>query len=191
MNNPLNKILSKNPSSELILIGQLGRTRGVKGDIYFYPVHYSQCSLLADQTVYLSKLQNSVTNEIPRKIQSFKKMSDKYVVHFCAVDTIEAASQDVNFYVFLSRAQFPPLQPGEIYLTDLLGMQVKHDVTHEVLGKIVGHYQNGALQSIFVIEQVIDGKKTSFELPYIPQVFFKRIAWDELCCYVYPPQYED
>ncbi|MBQ3281475.1 MAG: 16S rRNA processing protein RimM [Eubacterium sp.] len=87
------------------------------------------------------------------------------VVKLASVDDRNAAELLRNMEVFMDRSDLEPLEPGEHYIRDLIGMAVVDDETGERIGTL-GDVLTDRPQDIYVIE-ADDGSE--FMLPAVPE----------------------
>ena len=75
--------------------------------------------------------------------------------------------------IFTQRENFNEIEDDEVYLSDLVGLQV-YDTEDNQLGFVKNFYDNGA-QPVLVVE-LSDGNKV--ELPFV-ETFFPELNLDE------------
>ncbi len=96
------------------------------------------------------------------------------VVKLAGVDDRNAAELLRNMEVFMDRDDLEPLEPGEHYVRDLIGMTVVDDETGEKIGTL-GDVLTDRPQDIYVVA-ADDG--TDFTVPVVPE-FVRGIDDDE------------
>lgn len=96
------------------------------------------------------------------------------VVKLAGVDDRNAAELLRNMEVFMDRDDLEPLEPGEHYVRDLIGMTVIDDETGEKIGTL-GDVLTDRPQDIYVVA-ADDG--TDFMVPAVPE-FVRGIDDDE------------
>ena len=97
----------------------------------------------------------------------------QFDVKFKGIETVEEADKLKNAYVEIDRADAIPLEEGQYFIADLLGLDVYLD-TGEKLGILEDIYNTGS-SDIYVVKNEL-GKQ--FLLPYIDEVI-KKIDVEE------------
>ena len=95
------------------------------------------------------------------------------LVKFKGIETVENAEKLRNSFVEIDRADAIPLEEGQYFIADLLGLDVFLD-TGEKLGVLEDIYNTGS-SDIYVVKNEL-GKQ--FLLPYIDEVI-KQINLEE------------
>ena len=95
------------------------------------------------------------------------------LIKFKGIETVEDAEKLRNSYVEIDRADAIPLEEGQYFIADLLGLDVYQD-TGEKLGILDDIYNTGS-SDIYVVKNEL-GKQ--FLLPYIDDVI-KQIDIEE------------
>ena len=120
-----------------LVIGKLRRPHGVRGEI---PLElYSELLELLDpeQTVYVGDHHQPLTVEASRWKQ------DLLLLKFHTLDDRTAVESLTNSLVFVKSSQLPPLEEGELYYHQLIGLDV-YDEEGENLGVLTEILQTGA-----------------------------------------------
>lgn len=148
--------------NELIAIGKISGTHGIKGQLKLYSYSGNMESLLSATVVKLKKVDDS-------KFQSFAITAVKphtacFIVTLQGFDNINQVLHLVGSEVFLTRGQFPETEAGEYYWRDLIGLNV---ITLDgvELGKLSDIFETGS-NDIYVVKQ---GKK-EYLIPAIESV---------------------
>ena len=94
------------------------------------------------------------------------------LLKFKGVETVEEAEKLRNNYLEIDRSDAIPLEEGEFFIADLIGLKVFLD-TGEELGILEDIYNTGS-KDIYVVKDKL-GK--SYLLPYIDEVI-KKIDLD-------------
>ena len=95
------------------------------------------------------------------------------LIKFKGIETVEEAEKLKNAYVEIDRADAIPLEEGQYFIADLIGLDVYLD-TGEKLGVLEDIYNTGS-SDIYVVKNEL-GKQ--FLLPYIDEVI-KKIDVEE------------
>ena len=108
-----------------VLIGKITSPVGLKGEVRVY--NYSDRIQIWEETEEL------IVGDVPRRIENLRTQKNMLVIRFSGIDSREAAEELRNVEVFVSEEDLPELEEGEIYIRDLIDMEVV-----EVSGNVVG-----------------------------------------------------
>ncbi|GAB4531960.1 MAG: ribosome maturation factor RimM [Anaerolineales bacterium] len=150
------------PQGEPVFIhlGRLGRPHGVRGEIRMQAWSESlEQRLQPGTTVYLGEVYH------PAVIRSIRPQNDLFLVAFEGYPDRTAVEILRNQTVSLPAEALPPLEEGEIYLYQLIGLQVVTD-QGLALGTVDDILETGANDVIVVRDE--DGKE--YLLPDIEEV---------------------
>ena len=154
---------------ERLEVGQIVNTFGIKGFVKIYP-YVDDISRFDN----LKKVHiKSKKEEKELQIEEVKYQKNMVLVKFKGIDKIEDAEKLRNSYIEIDRADAIPLEEGQYFIADLLGLDVYLD-TGEKLGNLEDIYNSGS-SDIYVVKNEL-GKQ--FLLPYIDDVV-KQINLDE------------
>ena len=103
--------------------------------------------------------------ETELEIEEVKYQKNMVLVKFKGIETVEAAEKLRNAFVEIDRKDAIPLEEGEYFIADLLGLDVFVD-TGEKLGILDDIFNTGS-NDIYVVKNEL-GKQ--FLLPYIDDV---------------------
>lgn len=145
---------------EYIKVGTVTQPFGIKGETKVYPhvddpAHYKKL-----KQVFLEKGESYEELEI----ESVRMALPLVIVKFRGIDTPEDVRKLRQRDIYVLRKDAPPLEEGEHYYADLLGLDVTDD-TGVYRGKLTDIIQTGA-NDVYEIT-ADDGK--SFLLPVIKQ----------------------
>jgi len=145
---------------EYIKVGTVTQPFGIKGETKVYPhvddpAHYKKLKQVF--------LENGDSYE-SLEIESVRMALPLVIVKFRGVDTPEDVRKIRQRDIYVQRKDAPPLEEGEHYYADLLGLDVTDD-TGVYRGKLTDIIQTGA-NDVYEIT-ADDGK--SFLLPVIKQ----------------------
>ena len=101
-----------------------------------------------------------------REVSSVRFHKDMVLLQLKGIDTIEKAEQYRNFSIFVKREDAIPLEEGEHYLGDYLGMQVFVE-ERESIGHISDIMETGA-NLVFVVR----GGKKEYLIPHVPSIVY-------------------
>lgn len=154
---------------ERLEVGQIVNTFGIKGFVKIYPY--------VDDITRFDNLKKvhikSKKEEKELQIEEVKYQKNMVLVKFKGIETVENAEKLRNSFVEIDRADAIPLEEGQYFIADLLGLDVFLD-TGEKLGVLEDIYNTGS-SDIYVVKNEL-GKQ--FLLPYIDEVI-KQINLEE------------
>ena len=104
---------------EEIIIGKLGKTRGLKGELKIIP--------LTDFEGRFDGLTKIFVGGKLMKVESVNHIGDEIFIKFAGVDNRESAKTLTNKFLTLPRSQAAPLDEGEFYTFDIIGCEVFAD----------------------------------------------------------------
>ena len=149
---------------EKLEVGQIVNTFGIKGFVKIYPYVNDIKRFDNLKTVYV-KIKNE---QKILEIEEVKYQKNMVLAKFKGIETVEEANKLRNSYVEIDRKDAIPLEEGEYFIADLLGLDVYID-TGEKLGVLEDIYNTGS-SDIYVVKNEL-GKQ--FLLPYIDEVIKK------------------
>ncbi len=114
-----------------IEIGWIARPRGLKGDLWVDPI--------TDDPARLLEL-GSFSIELDGKRQELKVQEghlreNRLQLRFHGYENRDAAEELKGRYLLIHKSQLPPLEEGEVFLSDLLGLEVRL-ADGSVLGRV-------------------------------------------------------
>lgn len=149
-------------------VGQIVNTFGIKGFVKVYPYVNDVTRFNNLKYVYAK----SKKEEKKLEIEEVKYQKNMVLLKFKGVETVEEAEKLRNNYLEIDRRDAIPLEEGEFFIADLIGLKVFLD-TGEELGILEDIYNTGS-KDIYVVKDKL-GK--SYLLPYIDEVI-KKIDLD-------------
>ncbi len=146
---------------EKLEVGQIVNTFGIKGFVKIYP-YVDDIQRFDDlKNVYIQTKKFNTKLEI----EEVKYQKNMVLVKFKGIDTLEQAEKLKNAYVEIDRSDAIPLEEGQYFIADLLGLEVFLD-TGEKLGILEDIFNTGS-KDIYVVKNEL-GKQ--YLLPYIDEV---------------------
>lgn len=134
-------------------IGQIINTFGIKGEVKVFPLTDDIKRFDDLETVYVkNKKESQLYN-----IESIKYHKNFVLIKFKEINTVEQAETLRNSYLEVDRAQAIPLNEGEYFIADLIGLEVYSD-EGKLIGKVDDIYNTGA-NDIYVVKYDL-GKQT-------------------------------
>ena len=149
-------------------VGQIVNTFGIKGFVKVYPYVNDVTRFNNLKYVYAK----SKKEEKKLEIEEVNYQKNMVLLKFKGVETVEEAEKLRNNYLEIDRSDAIPLEEGEFFIADLIGLKVFLD-TGEELGILEDIYNTGS-KDIYVVKDKL-GK--SYLLPYIDEVI-KKIDLD-------------
>ncbi len=144
------------PEGEFVVVGQIGRTRGVHGDIYLIPE-----TDFPDRFLDLSEIYIENRNHWEKiKLESSSMISGRPVVRFENITTPEDAARFTNRKVAVLKSEMVVLPEGSHYIYDLIGCSVVEENTGKLLGTIE-NVETYPANDVYVIK-MSDGKVVLF-----------------------------
>lgn len=144
----------------LLAIGVMGRPHGVRGEITLRPFGSFP---RATDTLWLERDADWRKVEV----ESARPAGDHWILRLRGVHDRETAASLLPAHVHVLRANLPPLSPGEFYVADTVGLEVR-DLEGDRLGKVVSTFWNGA-HDVAVIARD-QGKEGETLVPLVPTV---------------------
>lgn len=134
-------------------IGQIINTFGIKGEVKVFPLTDDIKRFDDLETVYVkTKKESQLYN-----IESIKYHKNFVLIKFKEINTVEQAEILRNSYLEVDREQAIPLNEGEYFIADLIGLEVYSD-EGKLIGKVDDIYNTGA-NDIYVVKDDL-GKQT-------------------------------
>lgn len=146
---------------ERLEIGQIVNTFGIKGFVKIYPFVNDIKRFDNLKKIYVKLKKEELTLEL----EEIKYQKNMVIAKFKNIENIEQAEPLKNAYVEISREDAIPLEEGEYFIADLLGMEVYTDLG-EKLGTLTDIFNNGSSD----IYEVKNEQGKQFLLPYIDDV---------------------
>jgi len=133
----------------LVEIGVVARPHGVRGDVKV-SLHNPGSGALGSLSEVLVSTEGSAPR--PVRVERARTSGRAAVVSLEGVDDRSAAEQMRGARVLVPRAALPPLEPGEFYVADLLGLEVLCG------GGRVGEVRSSREQGGVEMVSVVDGE---------------------------------
>lgn len=150
------------PSREdLILLGRIMGTHGVRGQLKVLPYSGEADGVKASRTLFVGGT-GDVWNAYP--VAAVSGHGKKLLVRLQRLDTIEQVQHLIGSEIYALRSELPPLEEGEYYWQDLMGMQVVTE-DGEVLGPITDIFSTGS-NDVYAVQ----GRDKEYLIPAIADV---------------------
>jgi len=148
-------------SEELIPVGKIIGTHGIKGQLKLHSYSGNFESLSTARTVVLKSVDGSLREFT---LKGFNANSGKFIINLQGFDDIDLAKPLVGNELCLKRCNLPELTDDEYYWSDLIGLQVVTD-DGTLLGTVVDIFETGS-SDIYVVR----GDKREYLIPAIGDV---------------------
>lgn len=139
--------------AQRVALAAVAGAHGVKGEV--------RLKLFADSVDSLAIHENLLVGGEARKLQSIRDGGKTAIARFDGVSTREAAEALRGKLVEVGRHALPPLEEGEYYYADLIGLTC-FDKTDNTVGSVIGVENFGAGDLLEV--ETVDGKRAL--IPY-------------------------
>ena len=141
-----------------LLVGVLGRPHGLDGEVTLRPYNQRGSRLAAAGSLILE--QGDARDE--RRVLSARAAGELFLVRLAGVESRDAAAALTHSQVRVRRDALPALGPGEFFVEDILGCEVRTE-PGAVLGLVESVFWNGA-QDVMVVTS----GKTEELIPLVP-----------------------
>lgn len=131
---------------EMLRVGVISSTHGVKGEVKVYPT--------TDDPERFKQLKEVIVDtkkeQLPLAVQQVRFFKNMVILKFKGYDTINDIEKYKGCDLLIHRSQAIPLNPGEYFISDLIGLTVFTDDGRE-LGRLKDVMQTGA-NDVYVVE---------------------------------------
>lgn len=163
----------KSATDKKIIIGRFGAPHGVRGDIKVYP--------LTDFPERFSQLKSFYLDEKELYVAGTRYQNNFVVMKIKNINSREDAARLTNKLLKVAREDAAPLNEGEYYAFDIIGLQVINE-NEEVLGEITEILKTGS-NDVYVTKTK-DGRQLL--IPALKKVVteinisegFIKVIWD-------------
>ncbi len=161
------------------------KPHGIKGGVTLKLYNENGSSLKNGSKILLKPYssQSSLKSEGQKFTIDQIHFGNKVICYLKEIKDRNDLESILPFTVFYPREELPELDAGEFYLEDLVGLKVL-DIDGNHIGKVLGHYDNGA-QTVLSLSL----KNQKVELPFV-EVFFPHIHIDKGFITLNPPEFE-
>lgn len=163
----------KSATDKKIIIGKIGAAHGVRGDMKVYP--------LTDFPDRFNTIKKAFIDDKEINIISTRYQNNFVVMKVKGVNSREEVARYTNKLLKINRSDVPPLNEGEYYSFDIIGLKVinQDDV---VLGEIIEILKTGS--NDVYITKTLEGKQLL--IPALKKVVteinieddFMKVIWD-------------
>ncbi len=147
----------------IVELGVITRPHGVRGEVRVHPWN-EESTLLAELPAVLL-LAGDDAREV--RIERARRAPKVFLLKLEGVDTVEAAEALRDVHVAVSRDALPPLEGDEVYLVDLVGLEVRQDGAR--IGEVVDVVEYPSIECLVV--RCEDGvREVPLNRPWIEEV---------------------
>ncbi len=142
-------------------IGRVVKPHGVKGKIKIDYFGEELDRFLSYKEIFIEDLKGQLRSY---EIIKATPKPPKIILRLKGIEKIEEVIPLIGKEILVKREDLPPLDSGEYYWADLVGMKVETD-KGKIIGKIKSIFSTGANDVI-----IVEGKKGEILLPVIEDV---------------------
>ena len=161
--------------NKLVKMGECGKPHGIKGEFLFHLINAQGSAIKKGSTLTLMPKNSS--SSIDSKGKTFEvesiRFGNKVIAKLKDIADRNIVEQMIPFYIWIKREEFGSLDEDEVYLSDLVGVEV-YNLEDEKIGVIKTFYDNGA-QPVLVVKLSSD---ELVELPFV-ESFFPEVNIDK------------
>ena len=152
---------------ERLRVGVISSVHGVHGECKVYPTTDDMTRFKKLDKVYACDDKGS---EVKLKISGVKFFKNMVILKFDGIDTPEEIQKLRNRNLMIDREDAEPLEDGEYYIADLIGLKAEDESGVEI-GTVEEIFPTGA-------NLVVQIKRIGLEpvlVPYVRDVFIKNV----------------
>ena len=148
-------------SDDLILLGRITGAHGIRGQLKVFPYSGEPDGVRASRTLFI---RGAGERWDAYPVAAVAGHGKKLLVKLQQFDTVDQVQHLLGSEVYALRDELPPLDEGEYYWQDLLGMRVVTD-GGESLGTITDIFSTGS-NDVYTVQ----GEKKEYLIPAIADV---------------------
>ena len=146
---------------EKLRVGTVVTTHGLKGEVKVYPTTEDPDRFFDLDKVWLD-LSGSMENLRELHVERVRFSKNLAIVKFEGIDSIDDVLPFRHGGLYVDRADAIPLEEGEYFVGDLIGIDVLDDASGECLGTVKDILETGANNVLIVKNQ-----KKELMIPYV------------------------
>ena len=132
--------MSADPEQGWVTIAVLGKTRGNRGELVAVTFGKPERLQSLKQVVLFAP---GVAVGAPREVELIWRHGDRVIFKFVGVDSISDAERLRGCEVRIPLEERAEPEPGEFYISEVVGCQVVERVSGEALGRVTGFQETG------------------------------------------------
>jgi 16S rRNA processing protein RimM len=129
-------------NAEFVIVGRVRKAHGIRGELVVEPITDAPDAIFAPgRRVLAGTVRGDVAPDSRElHIDRATRFKEGLIVAFREIADRSAAEQWRNRYFLVPRGEVPSLDEGEVYVHELVGMQVRQ-ASGEVLGAVADVYE--------------------------------------------------
>lgn len=140
---------------DMLRVGVISSTHGIKGEVKVYPTTDEPKRFSELKKVYLDYCKQGIKGVKERKCIELEISNARYfkqfvILKFKGIDNINDVEEYKGMDIYVTREDALPLEEGEYYICDLIGLKVMDDTDKEV-GILKDVLQTGA-NDVYVVQ---------------------------------------
>lgn len=128
---------------EFLLIGKMGRPHGINGEILLYVMTDFPERIEVGKTFYIGDQHQ------PHVLKNHRHHNKGLIIKFSEYRHRDQVDVLKNKGIFVRSDEIPPLDDGQYYLHQLIGLRVISDTGAEI-GQLISHIETGA-NNVYII----------------------------------------
>jgi 16S rRNA processing protein RimM len=154
--------------SDLVVVGRIRRSHGVKGVVVVEPMTAAADEVFAEgrQLIAGTAKGDAASPEKRLRIEMAEPFQDGYRVQFDAIAGRDEADRWRNRYLLSPRADLPEPNEAEVYLHDLVGFTVE-GIGGDRIGQVEAYYE---LRHDIMIEVAREGGSVMIPYRFVSEV---------------------
>lgn len=142
-------------SNDMLRVGVISSTHGIKGEVKVFPTTDDVKRFDCLKKIFLNYESKGMRGGIKRECIELEISSVKYfkqfvILKFKGIDNINDVEQYKGMELYVKREDAIPLEEGEYYIADLIGLTVINDEDAEI-GQITDVLQTGA-NDVYIVK---------------------------------------
>jgi 16S rRNA processing protein RimM len=150
---------------ELLQAGKIVNTHALRGDLRIYPY--------CDGPEFLCEVKKLYIDDTPYTVTSAKVHKGQALIHLKGIDHINQAEPLIGKLVYLKKDEVP-LDEGQYFIDDIIGLSVKDVDTGEIYGKVT------FLDMPLIYYRVHGGNVTGGETTFNQKMKWRRYLIEKL-----------
>ncbi|MBE5939940.1 MAG: ribosome maturation factor RimM [Lachnospiraceae bacterium] len=145
----------------MLRVGVISSTHGIRGEVKVYPTTDDVNRFKVLKEAYIDMGRELV----PVKVTGCKFFKNMVILKFKDIDNINDVEKYKSHDLLVTREHAVPLEEGEYFIVDLIGLKVLTDEDEE-FGELIDVMETGA-NDVYIVKQYSTGKEVL--LPVIDQ----------------------
>lgn len=149
----------------MIRIGVLSRVHGIRGALFFHPDLEGSETILACEALSVGKDATALRS---LEVESIRPNPSGFLIQLKGIGDRDAAETLKGLSVFVPRSALPPLEEGEFFADDLIGLSVRTP-DGQTVGVVAQLIDTGGVPVLEVVQD-----ERSWQIP-LADPFIERI----------------